>query len=76
VTPRELAREISAAIRRHANEHNARAWLAWHVAALQRSKKMPPLKRLMAQEKRRRQTWQEQLKMVELWQAVLGGEKK
>lgn len=71
-----MAREVNAALVRHRNEHNARAWLAWHVAALYRAKKMPPLKKLMAQEKRRRQTWQEQLQIAQLWQALFDMGKK
>ncbi len=66
-----MAREIGAAVKHKKNEHNARAWLAWHVAALQRQKKLPPLQNLLTRERPRRQTWQEQLKIVELWQAVL-----
>ena len=71
-----MTREVNASLVRHRNEHNSRAWLAWHVAALQRAKKMPPLKKLLAQEKRRRQTWQEQLQVVQLWQALFDMEKK
>lgn len=71
-----MAREVTAAVNRHGSEHNARAWLAWHMAALQRSKKMPPLKTMMWREKKRRQTWQEQLHIAQLWQAALVKEEK
>jgi hypothetical protein len=32
-------------------EHNDRAWLAWHVAALQRTRKLPKLDSLMHRRK-------------------------
>lgn len=71
-----MAREVNAAVIRHGNEHNARAWLAWHVAALYRSKKLPALKTMLWREKKRRQTWQEQLKIAELWQSLYDSGKK
>lgn len=45
-------------------EHNNLMWLAWHVAALQRTKRLPPLKRMLAREKPRAQSWQEQLEIM------------
>jgi len=49
-------------------EHNQRAWLAWHIAALQRSKKLPPLSKMQTSEAGpRRQTWQEQLAIAAQW---------
>lgn len=44
-------------------EHNDRAWLAYHVAALQRMKKPPRLNTLLIKRKRR-QTWQEQFNIM------------
>lgn len=45
--------------------------LAWHIAALQRTKKLPKLQTLLAKKSalkaRRRQTWQEQLAVMDLW---------
>lgn len=29
-------------------EHNERAWLGWHIAALSRAKKLPDLRKLQA----------------------------
>lgn len=66
---------MKAAAARRRNEHNERAWAVWHVAALQRAKKLPPLEQLYAKEKPRRQTWQEQLKIAEMWQAVMENRK-
>lgn len=51
-------------------EHNERAWLAWHVAALSRAKKMPKLKTMMSKAaSRRTQTWQEQMAVMDAWVA-------
>ena len=53
-----MGREIGAVAKRLRNEHNARAWLAWHIAALQRQKKLPPLKNLQMRERpRKQQSW-------------------
>jgi len=46
-------------------EHNNRAWLAWHIAALSRAKKLPALKSLYTRDKPRVQTWQEQFAVME-----------
>lgn len=63
---------------RHAvlrREHNDRAWLAWHVAALGRVKKMPKLDRLLRRERAtgRRQTPDQMLRIVEMINAAMGG---
>lgn len=52
-------------------EHNERAWLAWHIAALQRSKKLPKLKTLFskATSRTRRMTWQQQMAVMDQWVA-------
>jgi hypothetical protein len=56
---------------RRTREHNERAWLAWHVEALHRAKKLPKLDALLAKEQRapRRQTWEEQLAIMQDWSA-------
>ncbi len=55
-------------------EHNDRAWLAWHIAFLSRMKKIPSLSRLKVHvPARRRQSWQEQMKVVRALNAALGG---
>jgi len=48
LTPRETYTVIEAANWRLEREHRRDAWLAWHVAALSRAKRMPPLQRLIA----------------------------
>jgi hypothetical protein len=63
---------IGARLRR---EHNERAWLAWHVEALRRAKKVPPLKKLYAREPRQRraQSWQDMQAAAKAWTLLLGG---
>jgi hypothetical protein len=44
--------------------------MVWHIVALNRTKKLPDLKKLLHQEPRRRQTWQEQLEIAKMWAKV------
>jgi hypothetical protein len=55
--------------RRITREHNDRAWLAWHVAALTRAKKLPDLVKLQINQRHRRprQSWQEQFAIMGRW---------
>lgn len=46
MTPRETAMMMEAATWRHRQEQQRNAWLAWHVAALIRSHRMPSLQQL------------------------------
>lgn len=48
-------------------DQNARAWMVWHIAALQRAKKLPKLKTMMVKEKPRVQSWQEQQMIMQSW---------
>ena len=64
------------AIRR---EQSNLAWLAWHIAALERTKKMPPLHKLMPKQSKKRrpaQSWEEQLRLVQLMHVWFGGDVK
>lgn len=46
--------------------HDDRAWLAWHVAALQRMKRLPQLKKLQTRGRApKAQTWEQQLAAFE-----------
>lgn len=47
MTPRETMHVIEAVRWRLDQEQRARAWLAWHVAALSRTRTLPPLARLI-----------------------------
>lgn len=57
-----------AAAKRVEREHNSRAWLAWHIAAMQRMKRIPDLKKLTVRDTTRpRQTWRQQLEIMAQW---------
>ena len=63
-TPRYIALVIDGKAAQLRREHNERAWLAWHFAALSRAKKMPEARRLMVRDSnavRRGQTPDEQM---------------
>jgi hypothetical protein len=47
LTPREVYAAIEAAGWRLEQEHRRAGWLAWHVAALSRAKRLPALARMM-----------------------------
>jgi len=65
---------FKAEARRQTREHNERAWAVWHIAALQRTKKLPKLDKLMRRESRRRpQTANEMLAVVTMLNAAYGG---
>jgi hypothetical protein len=65
---------MEASGRRLEREHNARAWLAWNVAALMRAKRLPTLKSLMVKRRRReQQAWEDQIKMCRLITAAYSG---
>ena len=68
-TPKQLALHFESIGLKAQREHNARAWLAWHVAALTRAKKFPRLDTLLAKTKTapRRQTWEEQMVIMQAW---------
>lgn len=69
-TPKQIAVHFEAAGMRNRRDHDGRAWLAWHVAALSRARKLPRLDALLARTgARRRQTWEEQLAMMQAWSA-------
>lgn len=74
VTPRQAENEIGAAAKRRHQHHNELAWLAWHIAALGRTKKMPKLKDMLheAPGQKRRKTWQEMHDAAKAW--VMGAQ--
>lgn len=70
-TPRQVVRAFDAQNKILMREHNERAWLAWHIAALPRSKKLPKLEKMLLRTgKKTRQTWQEDLAAMDRWVAV------
>lgn len=54
-------------------EQNANAWLAWHIEALARAKKLPKLKTLLSGERTqsRPQTWQEMKAIAMMWKSAI-----
>ena len=46
ITPRVFEVHLAGAVDRLEREQSDRAWLAWHIAALQRTKKLPRLRDL------------------------------
>jgi hypothetical protein len=59
---------ISAENRKIVREINQSMSIAWHIAAFGRMKKMPKLSNLlMRTPSRNRQTWQEQLAVMDAW---------
>lgn len=54
VTPAEAAREMRGKAELRHNEQQRFAWLAWHIEALARSKKLPPLKDMVGTKSRKR----------------------
>jgi hypothetical protein len=50
-------------------QHNERIWLAWHIAALSRQRRLPELASLLAKQPARPQTWQQQFEIAKSLQA-------
>lgn len=72
-TPRTLSLTIRAYNERIIDEHNERAWLAWHTAGLSRTKKMPRLESMLAKKPTGRPKWEEQLEGLKRWVKATGG---
>ena len=53
LTPREYALHVRAENRRRREAQRRSAWLAWHIAALTRAKRMPSLTRMLGTDKAR-----------------------
>lgn len=71
-TPATIRLTIEAATERREAEHNDRAWLAWHIAALTRATRLPSLDKLKA----KKQTpvhWEKQLADLKAWVIATGG---
>lgn len=81
---RATFREVAACIEERGEadrlEHNDRAWMAWHIAALSRMKKLPKLKDLFLKPLRaqpvRPQTPEEQLAVWKQWAAATAPPRK
>lgn len=74
-TPRTLSLAFEAGNENLRMAHNDRAWLAWHVAGLQRIKRMPSLSNLQVARKPTQQTrLDEQLEGLKNWVQATGGQ--
>lgn len=72
LTPRELAATFAAAGWRREREQARDLWLAWHVAALGRARKMPPLHRLLNPPKTKRLTPEERARRAAEFEELKG----
>ena len=70
-TARTIQIAYEGAIERRRLEHNDRAWLAWHVAAMSRGKRLPALRTLM---QKRRPTVEETTAGLAAWVLRHGGQ--
>lgn len=73
LTYRETQAIIDGAAARLRREQDDRAWLAWHVEALHRTKKLPKLKDMLRGKSSRRKTPEEMIAIAHRWTAALGG---
>lgn len=78
ITMREAEREMQAATRRAERDADERTWLAWHIVALDRTKKLPKLETLLRRNgrPRRRQTEEEKLFAMKSIFLAFGGDPK
>jgi hypothetical protein len=63
---------MTAARRRLDHIHNENVWLAWHIAALDRQKRLPRMQSLMNERRRKPQTWREQMSICRSIAAAFG----
>ncbi|WP_051057052.1 hypothetical protein [Bradyrhizobium yuanmingense] len=74
-TPRQVSLIFAGKQAQFTREHNERAWLAYHTAALPRMKKFPKLRTLLARD-RKPQSPDQMLAIAKQWTLLLGGEVK
>lgn len=68
MSPRQASVIVAGANDRLVREHNELVWLAWHIAALQRAKRLPRLKTLLAKPaSQQRLNWQQQMAVMDQW---------
>lgn len=76
-TPRQIWVHHEAHKLRIEREHRARAWLAWHTAAIARMKHLPKLEdlagRTRTRPRRAAQTWQQQRDIGRMYTVLLEG---
>jgi competence transcription factor ComK len=69
-TPRTIHLAFVAKNRLHIRAINRDRGLAWNIASMQRSRRLPKPNAIMLREPKPKQTWQEQLAIVERWVAA------
>lgn len=76
LTFREADREMAAAVKIREQQANERIWLAWHIAALSRTDKLPKLETLLSKPEapKRRQTGEEMLLAMKSIFYAFGGD--
>lgn len=69
MTFRQMLAVIEGVAARLAREHDERAWAAWHIAALTRTKKFPELKKMISGSAgaKPRQDWKSQEAILSGW---------
>lgn len=74
-TPRQIATAFKGKAAQFRREHNERAWMVWHIVAMPRSKRLPPIRKLMVKDRDRRpQSSEQMLSIAKQWTLLLGGE--
>lgn len=78
ITPKELDREMRAALIGREREANERMSLAWHIVALDRTKKLPKLETLLTKvgSTPRKQTAEDHLVAMKTIFLAFGGDPK
>ena len=72
-TPRTLLLTFEAHNDSYIKEHNEWAWIAWHIASMQRAKKIPPLSKLQIRKTMVPKTMEEQIEGLKNWVIASGG---
>jgi len=74
-TPREVLAFLEGVQLRLEREHQARAWLAWHIAALPRAKRLPKLEDLLGKREQAVKRPKSSAEIEALVRRWLGGER-
>jgi hypothetical protein len=72
-TPRTLSLTWQAVNELQIQQHNERAWQAWHTAGLTRARKFPQLQSLLAKSQTRQQSMEDQIEGLKAWVIATGG---